>query len=569
MIKHNFAIELSMPYVFDKASCDSQISQNLWVKHHWPMVYILKKKTTGLAYVGESTRLKSRIYSHLLNPDKAAQFNEIHLASSDSFNKSAALDIESNLIKYLSSEGSFQLQNKNYGIANHNYHQKNLYQELFVQLWAQLQSQSIVSKSIAEIENSELFKYSPYKALNDDQHDSVLEIVAHLNQEGSASIITQGTAGTGKTVLATYLIKLLSTKITNNIDDDVGDGESSPERSLVMTYQAKYPDAKIGLVIAMTSLRETLRKVFRHTPGLNPKMVLSPSDVAMMPDQYDLLVVDEAHRLRQRKNISWMGVFDRNNRHLKLDKHEGTELDWILNKSNQQLFFYDSAQSVKPSDINPVAFDRILSNKHTKVLTLKSQMRALGGNDYIDFVQNLLHVTLPPKARFLHPDYECCLFMSIDALYARLAKKEQQYGLCRLLAGYAWPWVSKKDPRIKDITIGQTSFSWNSTSADWINAPNAFSEVGCIHTTQGYDLNYAGIIFGREIDYDEERHQIVIDRDLYFDLNGKKGIESDQALHDYIINIYKTLMYRAVRGTYVYAYHDSLRAYLSRHMVSC
>ncbi|MGB5555456.1 MAG: DNA/RNA helicase domain-containing protein, partial [Flavobacteriaceae bacterium] len=90
------------------------------------------------------------------------------------------------------------------------------------------------------------------------------------------------------------------------------------------------------------------------------------------------------------------------------------------------------------------------------------------------------------------------------------------------------------------------------------------SEVGCIHTTQGYDLNYAGIIFGHEITYDKSKNEIVIIKDNYFDKNGKQAIEDPEELKQYILNIYKTIMLRGIKGTYIYVCDKNLREYFRR-----
>lgn len=100
-------------------------------------------------------------------------------------------------------------------------------------------------------------------------------------------------------------------------------------------------------------------------------------------------------------------------------------------------------------------------------------------------------------------------------------------------------------------------------NADWINSKSAPDEIGCIHTTQGYDLNYAGIIFGREIDYDKKKNEIVILENYYFDQVGKMTA-TPLELKQYIINIYRTVMQRAIKGVYVYAYHPGLKEYFSR-----
>jgi uncharacterized protein len=107
---------------------------------------------------------------------------------------------------------------------------------------------------------------------------------------------------------------------------------------------------------------------------------------------------------------------------------------------------------------------------------------------------------------------------------------------------------------------------WNRTNKDWINSETSPNEVGCIHTTQGYDLNYSGIIFGEEICFDEATNQIVINKDKYFDKNGKQSINDPQELKQYILNIYQTIMLRGIKGTYVYACDPGLRKYFSKHI---
>ena len=323
----------------------------------------------------------------------------------------------------------------------------------------------------------------------------------------------------------------------------------------------------------MTSLRESLKAVFNKVPGLKASMVLSPSDTFKSVDKYDLLIVDEAHRLRRYKNIGWLGAFKKNNQKLGLDD-SGTELDWILANSKNQLFFYDSAQSVKPSDIDSSKFSELIRNKDSLILELKSQMRVQGGNNYIEFVDNLLHVKRTEGIKYQEDDYELLIFDNFKDLYKELEKKENEFGLCRMIAGYSWPWKSnpKQDPpphpSTTDIDLDGLSFKWNSTDKDWINSGNAFNEIGCIHTTQGYDLNYTAVIFGKEINFDRNSNEITIDASKYFDLNGKNGISDINTLKAYIVNIYKTIMYRGIRGTYVYAYNEELRDYLKEHIHS-
>lgn len=568
-LSFDLSIEVSEQYPFHKDSLN-KIEQNPWVKNQWPLVYFIQNEKIKAAYVGESTNALSRIKNHLGNPERC-KLDTISIIGSDKFNKSATLDIESNLIQYITAEGKYNLQNGNYGLINHNYYQQDLYKNLFKEIWNKLIERKIVTKSLTEIENSELFKYSPYKALNEDQYNSVIEILDGLTTRKSNRIFVSGSAGTGKTILATYLIKLLTSEIDELKSDDYNEDELK-EIKFLREFKSKYPNAKIGLVVAMTSLRESLENVFRKIPGLKSSMVINPSDTFRLNEKYDLLIVDEAHRLRKYKNIGWMGAFKKNNQKLGLDD-SGTELDWIIANSKNQLFFYDSAQSVKPSDVDSEKFNKLLSDKNSLRLELKSQMRVKGGNNYIGFVDDLLNIRIPSKGKYQGENYELLMFDNFNELYIELSKKENEFGICRMIAGYSWPWKSNPklnpppSPETTDIELDGLNFKWNSTDKDWINSSNAFNEIGCIHTTQGYDLNYAAVIFGKEIDFDKKSNSIIIYRENYHDLNGKKGI-LDDILKSYIINIYKTIMYRGIKGTFIYACNPGLREYLNEHIES-
>lgn len=567
-VSFDLSIEVSEQYPFNKESL-SDIEQNPWVRNQWPLVYFIQNDAVKIAYVGESTNALQRIKNHLANPERC-KLDRISIIGSDKFNKSATLDIESNLIQYITAEGSFTLQNGNFGLINHKYYQQDLYKNLFKEIWGKLIERKVVTKSLTEIENSELFKYSPYKALNEDQYASVLEILDGLTTKESNRIFISGSAGTGKTILATYLIKLLNSDIEEHHIDDYNEDEIK-EINYIKQFRSKYPNAKIGLVVAMTSLRESLESVFKKIPGLKASMVINPSDTFKSAEKYDLLIVDEAHRLRKYKNISWMGAFKKNNQKLGLGDN-GTELDWIIANSKNQIFFYDSAQSVKPSDVDSEKFSELLEDNTSLLLELKSQMRVDGGNNYISFVDDLLHVKRIEKRIYKEDKYDLLIFDNFNDLHKEFKKKEEKFGLCRMIAGYSWPWKSNPKatpsppPDVTDIELDGLCFKWNTTDKDWINSANAFDEIGCIHTTQGYDLNYTAVIFGKEINFDKETNEITIDPSNYFDINGKKGISDVNTLKSYIINIYKTIMYRGIKGTFVYAYNKELREYLKEHI---
>jgi DUF2075 family protein len=546
-------------YPFSKNAL-SEIAENKWVKSQWPLVYLIKNDKRKLAYVGETTNAFNRIKNHFANEDRLV-LNTITLIGSDRFNKSATLDIESQLIQYLSAENTYKLQNGNGGLTHHNYYEKPFYRDIFKEIWARLKSEKLVSKSIEEIENSDLFKYSPYKALSDDQRESVMEIINTLNSQQHPSIFVEGSAGTGKTILATYLMKLLHSPLPAADEIEDLEGYRLEEYRLLETFHQNFGDVNIGLVVPMTSLRKSLKTVFGAIGGLKTNMVIGPSDA--VKKEYDILIVDEAHRLAQRKNIPNYGSFDATNRSLGLG-NEGTQLDWIMRSSKHQIFFYDEAQSIKPSDIPKEKFNEV-KRQSAKPVKLTSQMRVSAGSDYINFIDRLLKCE-PLDDLTIPENYDFRLFTSFQDFHKEIIVKEKELGLSRLIAGYSWPWISKSDKGLFDIEIEGTKLQWNNVHIDWINSADPKVEVGCIHTTQGYDLNYAGIIFGKEITYNRQLNRIEIIRENYHDRNGSAGIDDDERLKEYVVNIYKTIMYRGIKGTLVYACNQELRDYLATYI---
>jgi DUF2075 family protein/predicted GIY-YIG superfamily endonuclease len=561
----NSAFEIKQ-YDFNR-SLSTQLESSHYAKNLWPVVYILSDGKIKEAYVGETTDTFSRLETHLNNPKKN-KLKAVHIVTSEKFNKSATLDIESNLIKYLSGDGQFKLLNGNLGLANHNYYQKQqVYWEMFKSIWDKLQAEGIAHHSLEHINNSDLFKYSPYKSLTRDQRDGLRLIINSILDDRYRNVLIEGGAGTGKTVLAVFLFKLINTELD---DFNFGEFEDAKEEFelLVKRLKEKFPAPRMALVVPMSSFRKTLKRIFQNVKGLNANMVIGPAEATL--NKYDIILVDESHRLRRRVNLGpYFKPFDLASERLGLDNKITNEVEWIVRQSDKAIFFYDQAQTVKPSDVRPEVFEQLKSNIGTCLLELKSQFRVKGGNDYVKFIDGLLRRTLPQNAgTYQSKDYELVIFDSIDDLVATIKKRDAENGLSRLVAGYSWEWKSKNDKKAFDIEIDNTFLRWNGTPDDWINSQNAIDEVGCIHTTQGYDLNYTGVIFGNEISYDKRKAEIIIKSENYRDKAGKYSITDPQQLKEYIINIYKTIMLRGIKGTYVYACDKDLRAYLSEHIIS-
>jgi len=534
-----------------------------YAKDLWPIVYILSDGVIKEAYVGETTDTYARMSAHLKSNAKSV-LSTVHLISSEKFNKSATLDIESNLIKYISGDGQYKLMNGNIGLANHNYYQKKeVYWDIFKSVWNKLRAEGITKHSLDYIDNSDLFKYSPYKSLSVDQREGLLTIINGLLNNNIKNILVNGGAGTGKTILATFLFKLLNTTNEDFNFKEFEDDEAEFIRT-ILELKKRYPNPRMALVVPMVSFRSTLKKVFKNIKGLSANMVIGPTE--LIKENFDIVLVDESHRLRRRVGIVNFRAFDDVCEKLQLDKYTANELDWVTRQSNKAILFYDENQSIKPSDVRKEDFERLKLSTSTITEYLKSQFRVKGGNGYVNYIDKLLSCKLTPSSKFYSKEYEFILFDSIKEMISKIELRDSENGLSRLIAGFSWPWVSQDNKEAYDIQIEDSMLRWNSVTVDFINSADALKEVACIHTTQGYDLNYAGIIFGNEISYDKEKNEIVIIKDNYHDRNGKNSINNPSELKSYIINIYKTIMLRGIKGTYIYACDKNLREYFANHI---
>ncbi|MEG0161758.1 MAG: DNA/RNA helicase domain-containing protein, partial [Aurantimicrobium sp.] len=542
---------------------------------NWPVVYTIEG--TDEIYVGESTNVANRMFQHLA-VEQRQHLKRIKVILDDRFNKSVCLDLESQLIRYLAADSKYKVLNGNHGITDADYFERDRYRETFNELFDELLKEGVFTRSIPDIVNSDLFKFSPFKALNTDQSvaiEGVLEkLFEDLENKTDTPIVIQGDPGTGKTIVAVYLMKLL-VDIAKSAPDEQLDSDSMFSDFFQQGYREQLRDFTIGLVIPQQSLRKSIEKVFAKTPGLSKSMVLSPFDAGASKEHYDLLIVDESHRLGQRSNQPSAAqnkkFTDINTALFGNDDLSWTQLDWIKAKSTHQLYLLDSAQSVKPADLPAEVTAALVQQARSanSFFRLVSQMRVAGGTDYIEFIGRIFAGTQQGPESF--GNYELRFFDDIAEMRKEIFEKDKEVGLSRMIAGYAWPWASKNDPSEVDIQIGNLGLTWNRTATDWINSPTSLEEVGSIHTVQGYDLNYAGVIIGPDLGYDPVSKKIVFHRENYHDKKGKEnnprlGIEyTDEDLLNYVVNIYRVLLTRGIKGTFVFVCDPALREQLGQN----
>lgn len=500
-------------------------------------------------YIGETKDVVRRSQEHLDPSDwcEKYHFKRVHVITSEDFEETPAKHYEDLLIRLMRADGKFEVVNRSHGEWTH-YKRKNTFELSFDWLWRQLEKRGLVSeKSFHSILDTGMYKYCP-DAMNvtRKQHEALTSII-HTIDSGETfphkdkgffarPILLEGDAGTGKTVVATTLFYYLKT-------------------------HAQYQDLKIGLVYSNPAMRKTIQEVFARTPGLRKGDVIAPIDVTKR--HYDIIICDEAQRLRQAKNIGrYMTHFKTGNARLHLDNSHD-ELDWLLINADRLILFYDSKQIVCPSDI---PYDRVEErlekrNRGIRPIELREQMRIRAGDQYVSYIYDVLFQKADTPKEF--PNYDFKLFSDFSVMRTALAEKEGLVRLCRFCSGYGWPWVSKEDSQKPDIQLDGQDIWWNRQTGGWLQNPEAKQEMGSVYSLAGLDLNYAAVVIGPDLYYDVQDRKIKVNRDSYFDKKVKEGV-TEEELNAFLLDTYAVLMTRGILGTYVYACDPELRRYLQK-----
>lgn len=518
-----------------------------------PVVYIQRDKKN--LYVGKSTDVYGRFSVHLKDISKT--FTDITIIKSDLFNESSIKHIETLLIDYLLADGHYNLLNKIKGQNIHSYYGIENVNDMFVNIWDKLIQEGIAIEPLKEIHNKFIYKYSPFKELSANQIDVCQGILqAMLTSSDSRHLIT-GDPGTGKTVVLTNILYALIYDQTT-----VKDREGIEREDIALVIPQNH---SLGLY------KDLIRKV-----GLHGITVLSPSHFIKKAKgrdtKYKYVFVDEAHRLKQ-----YFGKQARDLKHLITSDGFTTELDLISNYAHHLTVVYDQYQTIRPADIDSDRFKE--KTTHYRKHILRKQFRLKSGDQYLAWLRKYLQIAsdVPVYEKGLLKDYDFRVMDSISDLHKGIKQLDQTHKLCRVIAGYSWEWATQKDNHLYDISdpITGNTFNWNSRTIGWINQENSVEEIGCIHTTQGADLNYVGVIFGEEIDcnytgeedgsYDLKKVRIIVYPEKYKDRNGlpiKGTDENNEELKSYIQKIYYVLLSRGINGCYVYATNSNMQKYL-------
>lgn len=402
------------------------------------------------------------------------------------------------------------------------------------------------SKSLQDTLSSMIKGNSEFTLIDNQKiiFENALNLGLKSNKDKKKRVmIVKGGPGTGKSVVA---INLLGSFIQKNIVGYYVSKNAAPRN----VYLKKLIGEKIK--------------------DINPKLLFtgSGSFTNTKANEINVLIVDEAHRLNEKS-----GMF----------KNIGeNQIKEVINSSLFSVFFIDENQKVDINDIGSIDLINKFSNElDAEVFNyeLESQFRCSGSDSYLSWLDDVLDIKKTANFDGYDNDYDFKIFDSPNELRDEIFKRNKINNKSRLVAGYCWNWIKegKNISDIYDINIKEFNFhmSWNlGNSSTWAIDKESVNEIGCIHTSQGLEFDYIGVIIGEDLRF--ENNRIITD----FTKRAKtdqslKGIKSiyknnpNEALKisdEIIKNTYRTLMTRGMKGCYVYCTDKNLSSYFKERL---
>ncbi len=373
----------------------------------------------------------------------------------------------------------------------------------------------------------------------DDQkvvYENALAMAKKASKSDKQVLIVQGGPGTGKSVVAINLLVELT---------------------------------KTGLLAHYVSKNAAPRAVYesRLTGSIKPTIIRnlfkgSGAFIDTPENEYDALIIDEAHRLNKHSGL--FGNLGEN------------QIKEIIYASKCCIFFIDEDQRVTLKDIGQKSEIELWAHKLGASVTemeLNSQFRCNGSDGYLAWLDNILQIRETANEDLGDIEYDFKVVDSPSELRDIIFEKNEINNRARLVAGYCWKWPSKKDATKYDIEFPEFDFKmkWNLTEdgSTWIISPKSVNEIGCIHTCQGLEVDYIGVIIGDDLIV--RNGQVITDASKRASsdksVQGYKRLltekpEETKAMLDLVIkNTYRTLMTRGMKGCYVYFVDKETRDY--------
>lgn len=372
--------------------------------------------------------------------------------------------------------------------------------------------------------------------LIDDQitaYNSIMHKAKALTKSKKKSVvIVKGGPGTGKSVIALEVM-----------------GELLRKKKKVMH------------VTGSSAFTNTLRQIL----GNRSKNLFKffNSFMSAEEDFLDVLICDEAHRIRETSH----------NRYTPRQLRTNTpQIDELFRIAKLLIFFIDENQIVRPNEIGSVRLIKEAAKSHgikeedIAEFELLTQFRCSGSDAYLQWIDNLLGIRRSDIAKY-DPKMEFKIFDSPTKLYEEIKKRnEDSNNKSRIVAGFCWPWSNpKKDGSlVKDVVIGDFAMPWEKkdTFWKWATDKSGMEQVGTVYTSQGFEFDYIGVIFGNDLVYRKDQGWISQPGFSYDSMVTRNNVD----LTKHLKNVYRVLMSRAHKGVYVYFMDKETEEYFKENL---
>lgn len=526
---------------------------------NYPTVYIIeneKHKNKYRVYVGETNDIRQRTLEHLkvdskdenredwIDLEKSSN-SEMYVIGHNHFNKSLTLDIENQLMLYLSSVPTIEKVNNRRNNFQSQYYTSDERDKIFKLMWNKLHKKNkklFPAESL--IKDTAIFKASPFHKLTNEQLTAKLKIYEKVkqaleNNEQEQLILVEGEAGAGKTVLLSNLFyDLKNTKLNNG----------------------EYIDARIFV------RHDEQQKVYQEISkklGFRNSVIDKPIAFLKDDDYADVVLIDEAHLLLTQFNQSYTKKIS--------DNISGNQLKDFLSHAKVVIAILDERQMVAKSQmLRDSDFNELEKLAGKNIIRLENQMRMQANSKTSQWIKDFIY---KQKIKPLPQDdnYEIKFLDNPYELEQAIKEKDknQEYGISRMVATYDWEYKrkSKGNGEFWNVEIGDWKKPWNyqvdysRKDVAWAEIPETIDEIGSIFTVQGFDLNYCGLIIGPSVKY--RNGKVIFDESASCDDRAKGNRKFDEKSENVglilIQNALNVLMTRGVHGLYIYAVDNELR----------
>ncbi|MCQ2423223.1 MAG: DUF2075 domain-containing protein [Lachnospiraceae bacterium] len=372
-------------------------------------------------------------------------------------------------------------------------------------------------------------------------YENILSLSMKCQKEcQKRTIIVEGGPGTGKTVIAINLLAELT------------------KRNQFVQYVSKNaaPRTVYGYKLKGTMKKSSVDNLFKGSGCYTEAPINSVGTI----------LADEAHRLNEKS-----GMFQNMGEN---------QIKEIIHASWCSVFFIDESQRVTTSDIGSVdEIEKWARKEHSEVIKMKlvSQFRCNGSDGYLAWLDDVLQIRETANYDLEGIDYDIRICDSPLEMEHIVIEKNNIRNRARILAGYCWNWPkeTRNDVNYHDIKIGEYGISWNLDGGDaFAINPDSVHEAGCIHTSQGLEFDYVGVIIGDDLRYKDGKVVTDYSKRAKTDqsMKGIKGLAKENpekaslVAEEIIKNTYRTLMTRGMKGCYVYCTDKKLADYLKMRL---